>query len=140
MRLHGTQTAPDLVRRPGQTVAELIAGHLRWRGVERVYGLCGGHIQPVWDALARLGVRIVDVRHECAAVFMAHAEAELTGRPGVALVTAGPGLTNAVTGVASASTARAPCSYCPVARRGRKPGAALTKWQLAEEQRTLVAD
>ena len=108
MRLHDTQTAPDLVRRPGQTVAELIAGYLRWRGVERVYGLCGGHIQPVWDALARLGVRIVDVRHECAAVFMAHAEAELTGRPGVALVTAGPGLTNAVTGVASASTARAP--------------------------------
>ena len=37
MRRHDTETAPDLVRRPGQTVAELIAGYLRWRGVERVY-------------------------------------------------------------------------------------------------------
>jgi thiamine pyrophosphate-dependent acetolactate synthase large subunit-like protein len=99
---------PDHVRQPRQTTAELIAGYLRSRGVERVYGLCGGHIQPIWDALAVLGIRIVDVRHECAAVYMAHAEAELTGRPGVALVTAGPGLTNAVTGVANASTARAP--------------------------------
>jgi acetolactate synthase I/II/III large subunit len=99
---------PDPVRQPGQTVAELIAGYLQWRGVRRAYGLCGGHIQPVWDALARLGVKVVDVRHECAAVYMAHAEAELTGQPTVALVTAGPGLTNAVTGVANASVARVP--------------------------------
>jgi acetolactate synthase-1/2/3 large subunit len=94
--------------RPGQTVAELVAGYLHWRGVRRVYGLCGGHIQPVWDALARLGVAVIDVRHECAAVFMAHAEAEITGTPGVAIVTAGPGLTNAVTGIANASAGRAP--------------------------------
>ena len=102
------QPAPDPVRRPGQTVAELVARYLRWRGVERVYGLCGGHIQPVWDALARLGADIVDVRHECAAVYMAHADAEITGLPGVALVTACPGLTNAVTGAANASVARVP--------------------------------
>jgi acetolactate synthase I/II/III large subunit len=99
---------PDGAWRPGQSVAELIAGYLRWRGVLRVYGLCGGHIQPIWDALARFGVRVVDVRHECAAVHMAHAEAEITGGPGVALVTAGPGLTNAVTGVANAQVARVP--------------------------------
>jgi acetolactate synthase-1/2/3 large subunit len=96
------------VWRPGQSVAALIASYLRWRGVERVYGLCGGHIQPVWDEVAQLGITVVDVRHESAAVYMAHAEAELTGRPAVAMVTAGPGLTNAVTGVANASTSRAP--------------------------------
>jgi predicted TIM-barrel fold metal-dependent hydrolase len=70
----------------GGSVAELIAAYLAWRGVRRVYGLCGGHIQPIWDALARLGVSIADVRHEAAAVYMAHAEAELTGKPAVAMV------------------------------------------------------
>ncbi|MGH8933351.1 MAG: thiamine pyrophosphate-binding protein [Egibacteraceae bacterium] len=92
----------------GGSVAELVAEYLMLRGVRRVYGLCGGHIQPLWDALARCGIPIVDVRHECAAVLMAHAEAELTGQPGVALVTAGPGLTNAVTGIANASASRIP--------------------------------
>ena len=90
------------------TVATAIARFLTDRGVKRVYGLCGGHILPIWNELARLGVEVVDVRHECAAVYMAHAEAELTGRPGVALVTAGPGLTNAVTGIANAAAAGVP--------------------------------
>lgn len=105
------------------TVAELVAQYFVWRGVERVYGLCGGHIQPIWDAMARRGIAIVDVRHECAAVYMAHAEAELTGRPGIALVTAGPGLTNAVTGLANASVSRAPvvllCGRPPRPQTGR---------------------
>jgi acetolactate synthase-1/2/3 large subunit len=74
--------------------------------VSRVYGLCGGHIQPLWDEVSRVGIDIVDVRHEAAAVYMAHAEAELTGELGVALVTAGPGLTNAVTAIANASVSR----------------------------------
>jgi acetolactate synthase I/II/III large subunit len=90
------------------TVAAAIAEWLVSRGIERVYGLCGGHVLPIWDEAARRGIRIVDVRHEGAAVHMAHAEAELTGRPGVALVTAGPGLTNAVTGIANASASRVP--------------------------------
>ncbi len=91
-----------------RTVARMIAEFLAARGVERVYGLCGGHILPIWDEAARLGIQIVDVRHECAAVYMAHAEAELTGRPGVALVTAGPAVTNAVTGIANAAMSRSP--------------------------------
>jgi acetolactate synthase-1/2/3 large subunit len=127
---------PDFVRRPGQTVAALIAGYLRWRGVQRVYGLCGGHIQPIWDELAQLGVAIVDVRHECAAVYMAHAEAELTGRPAVALVTAGPGLTNAVTGLANASTARVPVLLLS----GRPPRPQTGRGALQElPQRAIVA-
>ena len=88
--------------------AQLVARFLASRGVTRVFGLQGGHIQPVWDAVAQLGIPIVDVRHEAAAVHMAHAHAELTGELGVALVTAGPGVTNTVTAIANASSARVP--------------------------------
>lgn len=92
----------------GPTVAQLIADKLHAQGVRRVFGLCGGHIQPVWDAVSRAGIEIVDVRHEAAAVYMAHATAELTGELGVAMVTAGPGLTNAVTAISNAFVARSP--------------------------------
>ncbi len=90
------------------TVPELIARYLVSQGEDRVYGLVGGHIQPMWDALVLAGVDIVDVRHEGAAVYMAHAEAEISGRLTVALVTAGPGLTNAVTAIANAHTSPVP--------------------------------
>jgi acetolactate synthase-1/2/3 large subunit len=63
---------------------------------------------PIWDQLHRLGIRIIDVRDERAAVHMAHAHSELSGRLGVAMVTAGPGLTNAVTGIANAYISRVP--------------------------------
>lgn len=88
--------------------AAWIARFLGARGVDRIFGLQGGHIQPIWDHCARQGIRIVDVRHEGAAVHMAHAHAELTGALGVAMVTAGPGVTNTVTAVANAALARAP--------------------------------
>lgn len=88
--------------------AALVARFLRAHGVARVYGLCGGHIMPIWMALDAQGIRIVDVRDERAAVHMAQAEAEITGAFGVALVTAGPGLTNAITGIANAHVSRAP--------------------------------
>ena len=91
-----------------RTGARLIAEFLSRRGVRQIYGLCGGHIQPIWDEVARAGIRVVDVRHECAAVYMAHAQADLTGSLGVAMVTAGPGLTNAITGIANASVSRSP--------------------------------
>lgn len=91
-----------------RTFASLVAEFLARRGVRRVYGLCGGHIQPIWDEIARAGIQIVDVRHESAAVYMAQAQADLTGSFGVAMVTAGPGLTNAVTGIANASVSRSP--------------------------------
>jgi acetolactate synthase-1/2/3 large subunit len=90
------------------SVAAWIGKFLQRRGIDRVFGLQGGHIQPIWDWLARLGIRIIDVRHEGAAVHMAHAHAELTGSFGVALATAGPGVANCVTAIANASLARAP--------------------------------
>ncbi len=89
-------------------VCAWIARFLQARGVDRVFGLQGGHIQPIWDHCAKLGIRIVDVRDEGAAVHMAHAHAELTGKLGVCMATAGPGVTNCVTAVANASLARTP--------------------------------
>jgi acetolactate synthase-1/2/3 large subunit len=90
-----------------RSAAALIARMLRARGVDRVFALCGGHVMPLWMRLDAEGIRIVDVRDERAAVYMAHAHAELTGGLGVALVTAGPGVTNALTGIANAHVARA---------------------------------
>jgi len=90
------------------TAAAWIAKFLQRRGIDRIFGLQGGHVQPIWDWLGRLGIRIIDVRDEGAAVHMAHAHAELTGGFGVAMVTAGPGVTNCVTAMANASLARTP--------------------------------
>ena len=87
--------------------AGVIARFLKARGVDRVFALCGGHIMPIWMRCDAEGIRIIDVRDERAAVYMAHAHSELTGQLGVALVTAGPGMTNAMTGIANAHTSRA---------------------------------
>lgn len=90
------------------SAAALVARFLKARGVDRVFGLCGGHIMPLWMRLDAEGIRIIDVRDERAAVYMAHAHFEMTGQLGVALVTAGPGVTNAMTGIANAYVAKAP--------------------------------
>ena len=106
------------------TCAAWIAKFLKARGIDQIFGLQGGHIQPIWDHIARLGIRIIDVRDEGAAVHMAHAHAELTGQLGVAMVTAGPGVTNTVTAIANASLARVPvlliggCTSRPQANMG----------------------
>src|SRR6516165_3973514 len=104
--------------------AAWIARFLKTRSVDRVFGLQGGHIQPIWDHVARRGIRIIDVRDEGAAVHKAHAHAELTGNFGVAMATAGPGVTNTITAMANASLARAPvlliggCTSRPQANMG----------------------
>lgn len=91
-----------------RTVAAALAAALATQGVERVYSLPGGHMKPLWHALDRLGVRIVTARDEGAAVHMAQAEADLSGELAVAVLTAGPAVTNAVTGLGSALLARSP--------------------------------
>jgi acetolactate synthase-1/2/3 large subunit len=90
------------------STAAVIARFLKARAVQRVFGLCGGHIMPIWMRVDQEGIGIVDVRDERAALHMAHAHAEITGSLGVALITAGPGVTNAMTGIANAHIARAP--------------------------------
>ena len=87
---------------------QLIARALKHEGVDTVFMLTGGHVLPVIDGCVQEGIRIVDVRHEQAAAHAADAYARLTGRLGVAVVTAGPGVTDALTGVANAWFANSP--------------------------------
>lgn len=86
----------------------VIARALKAQGVDTVFTLTGGHILAIMDGCVAEGINVVDVRHEQAAAHAADAYARLTGRLGVALVTAGPGVTNAVTGVANAFYANSP--------------------------------
>ena len=86
----------------------LIAEVLRKQGVRFLFTLCGGHISPILVGAKRAGIRVIDVRHEVNAVFAADAVARLTGVPGVAAVTAGPGLTNTITAVKNAQLAQSP--------------------------------
>ncbi len=88
--------------------AAWIAKFLINRKVEFVFGLQGGHIQPIWDHCYKLGIKIIDVRDEKAAVHMAQAYSYFTGKVGIAMVTAGPGVTNTVTGIANAFLSNIP--------------------------------
>ena len=102
---------------------DLVAQVLRAQGVGFLFTLCGGHISPVLVGAKALGIRVVDTRHEATAVFAADAVARLTGRPGVAAVTAGPGVTNTVTAVKNAQLAQSPvvviAGAAPTALQGR---------------------
>jgi acetolactate synthase-1/2/3 large subunit len=87
---------------------DLIARVLKNQGVEFLFTLCGGHISPILSGAKALGIRVVDVRDEANAVFAADAVARLTGVPGVAAVTAGPGCTNTITAIKNAQLAQSP--------------------------------
>jgi len=76
--------------------------------IDIVFGISGGHIESMLDGFTEYGIRTIDVRHEQAAAMMAHAWSVYTGRPGVCFVTAGPGFTNAITGIANAFLDNAP--------------------------------
>src|SRR4051794_41787919 len=86
----------------------LVAKALRAEGVDVIYTLCGGHIIDIYDGCVDEGIKVVDVRHEQVAAHAADGHARVTGRPGCAVVTAGPGTTDAVTGVANALRAESP--------------------------------
>jgi len=87
---------------------DLVAQVLEKHGVRFLFTLCGGHISPILVGAKRLGIRVVDVRHEATAVFAADAVARLSGTPGVAAVTAGPGVTNTITALKNAQLAQSP--------------------------------
>jgi thiamine pyrophosphate-dependent acetolactate synthase large subunit-like protein len=86
----------------------LVAKILKREGVEVVFTLSGGHIAAIYDGCLREGIRVVDTRHEQAAVHAAEGWAKATRRPGVALLTAGPGVTDGITGLANAYLAGSP--------------------------------
>jgi acetolactate synthase I/II/III large subunit len=97
-------------------MGEVISGHggelalaaLRAYGVGEMFTLSGGHVFPLYDAAHKAGVPLYDVRHEQSAVFAAEAVAKLTRRPGLAVLTAGPGVTNGISGLTSAYFNAAP--------------------------------
>lgn len=88
----------------GDWVAEVLQAH----GVRFVFTLTGGHISPILVACQQRGIRVVDTRHEANAVFAAEAMSRLSGVTGVAVVTAGPGVTNTLTAIQSAQMAQTP--------------------------------
>lgn len=88
--------------------ADLLVGSLAAAGVSKIFSLSGNQIMPVYDACIGSSIEIVHTRHEAAAVFMADAWAQLTGEIGVALVTAGPGLLNALGALYTARRSESP--------------------------------
>jgi acetolactate synthase-1/2/3 large subunit len=86
----------------------LVAKALKNEGIEVIFTLCGGHIIDIYDGCLDEGIKLVDVRHEQVAAHAADGYARVTGRPGCAVVTAGPGTTDAITGIANAFRAESP--------------------------------
>ncbi|MBT8202530.1 MAG: hypothetical protein KJO87_04410 [Acidimicrobiia bacterium] len=87
---------------------QIVARALKAEGVAAIFTLTGGHIIPLLDGCVQEGIRVVDVRHEQTAAHAAEAYTRLTGRLGVAAVTAGPGVTDAITGLAAAQFSGTP--------------------------------
>jgi acetolactate synthase-1/2/3 large subunit len=115
---------------------ERVADALKAQGVPVVFTLCGGHISPILAAAKSRGIRIVDTRDEATAVFAADAYARMTGTPGVAAVTAGPGVTNTITALKNAEMAQSPV----VLLGGAAPTALQGRGALQDiDQRALVA-
>ncbi len=88
----------------GYYVAQIFKKH----DIEHVFALTGGHIAPILIACKRLGIEVIDVRHEVTTVFAADAYSRLSDKVGIAIVTAGPGITNTVTAVKNAQMAQSP--------------------------------
>ena len=108
---------------PSMHGGDRIAQALQAHGVRSIFTLCGGHISPILTAARARGIRIVDVRDEATAVFAADAVARLSGLPGVAAVTAGPGISNTITALKNAQLAQSPVllfgGAAPTALQGR---------------------
>jgi len=108
-----TDTASDTLARKDKSGDVISGGHLvakalKNEGVDTIFTLCGGHIIDIYDGCIDEGIRIVDVRHEQTAAHAADGYARQTGKLGCVVTTAGPGCTNAVTGVATAFRSESP--------------------------------
>ncbi|MBN93049.1 MAG: acetolactate synthase [Deltaproteobacteria bacterium] len=106
----------------------ITAQSLKNEGVSHLFTLCGGHIQSIYDGCIDLDIRVVDFRHEQAAAHAAEGWARATGEVGVAAVTAGPGVTDAVTAVANAQR-----SGCPMVLIGGQGPRALSEMGSLQE-------
>ena len=99
----------------------LVARRLKAHGVSTLFTLSGGHLFSIYDGCREEGIGLVDVRHESAAAFAAEGWAKVTRSPGAAAVTAGPGVTNAMSAIASAQANHSPL----LVLGGRAPA---TRW------------
>jgi acetolactate synthase-1/2/3 large subunit len=93
-----------MTRIGGDIIAEILKSHQ----IPFVFTLCGGHISPILVGAKTQGIRVIDVRDEVTAVYAADAFARITGIPGIAVVTAGPGVTNTITAMKNAQMAQSP--------------------------------
>jgi acetolactate synthase I/II/III large subunit len=108
-----TTTAEDTLKAKSREANVVSGGHLvakalKSEGVDTIFTLCGGHIIDIYDGCIDEGIKIVDVRHEQVAAHAADGYARQTGRLGCVVTTAGPGCTNAVTGIATAFRSESP--------------------------------
>ena len=108
-----SDTAQDTLAQKSESAdlisgGRLVAKALKAEGVDTIFTLCGGHIIDIYDGCIDEGIRIVDVRHEQVAAHAADAYARQTGRLGCVVTTAGPGCTNAMTGIATAFRSESP--------------------------------
>src|ERR687893_169124 len=108
-----SSTAEDTLKAKSKDANVISGGHLvakalKAEGVDTIFTLCGGHIIDIYDGCVDEGIKIVDVRHEQVAAHAADGYARITGTPGCAVVTAGPGTSDAITGVANAFRAESP--------------------------------
>ena len=108
-----TSTATDTLRQKSKDASVVSGGHLVARalkneGVDTIFTLCGGHIIDIYDGCLDEGIKIVDVRHEQTAAHAADGYARQTGKLGCVVTTAGPGCTNAITGIATAFRSESP--------------------------------
>ena len=106
-------TAEDTLKRKSRDAGVVSGGHLvakalKNEGVDTIFTLCGGHIIDIYDGCIDEGIRIIDVRHEQVAAHAADGYARQTGKLGCVVTTAGPGCTNAVTGIATAFRSESP--------------------------------
>lgn len=108
-----TTTAENTLQKKSRDAAVVSGGHLvakalKNEGVDTIFTLCGGHIIDIYDGCIDEGIRIIDVRHEQVAAHAADGYARQTGKLGCVVTTAGPGCTNAVTGIATAFRSESP--------------------------------
>jgi acetolactate synthase-1/2/3 large subunit len=108
-----TSTAEDTLQRKSRDANVVSGGHLvakalKNEGVDTIFTLCGGHIIDIYDGCVDEGIRIIDVRHEQVAAHAADGYARQTGKLGCVVTTAGPGFTNAITGIATAFRSESP--------------------------------
>ena len=112
----------------------LVAKALKNEGVEVIWTLCGGHIIDIYDGCIDEGIKIIDVRHEQVAAHAADGYSRQSGKIGCVVTTAGPGTTNAMTGIANAFRAESPLLMI-----GGQGALCSTRWARCKICRTSIS-